>query len=129
MIEKAVARTDEIRGIPANEQAMLAAMRSIPERSTEMFCVAMVNLGKSLSRIRLIDAAFKLVDVPSHGMWELARRTNPEVTSNWNVCSLLPWDRGLHEWRMNNIDAMNVIERSNVDARDSTLPELLPPRD
>ena len=103
-----------IKKLPGSDSAIRDCLVAIYERSPDDFTDALLRCGKSTRRLRSIDPHAKLIDVLLHGLWALAHRVDPAIVESWDVDSRLPWDAGLHRWKLANKNAADAIDWNRV---------------
>jgi hypothetical protein len=64
----------------------------------------------SCRKIRFIDPAYKMYNVMTHGLYELARDQYPKLVVEWDVNKGMPWDKELFAWRRAGHKATSVFD-------------------
>ena len=106
--------------MPTYELAVADCLVAIFAQSPPAFSKAMTAICTSVRKIRAIDPHYKLIDLTTHGVWELAFRVSPAAVELWDVQHPLPWDAELHTWLRKGLPATDVIDDAQLSeaARD-----------
>lgn len=98
------------KSLPSSDAVVAQFLYALMTNDSQLAVESLSKHLMSRRKIRFIDPAYKLYNVMTHGLYELAREQCPELVVTWDTNQEMPWDKELFEWRRTGQNAISVFE-------------------